>query len=66
MTHQPSMKEEEIKAKGDEILEILERDLVQHIKGVLKISANQDLSDKEAEVILAKIGKRLILKILSN
>ncbi len=57
---------EEVTQKGDEIIEILEVDLVKHIQQVLKLSTKVDLSYHDAEVILAKIGKKMILKIMAE
>ena len=60
------MEKEEIKQKGDEILEVLEKALIKHIQSLLKISASIEVSEKDAEVMLAKIGKKLLLKVLSS
>ena len=60
------MKEyKEIKDVGDELLVILEKALVERIQFLLE-KAGIKVSERDATVILAKIGKNAILKVLSG
>lgn len=60
------MNDEEIKQKGDELLEILQDDLIKHIQGLLEISTKIKVTKEEAKVMLAKIGKKLMLEIIKK
>lgn len=60
------MEKKELQEKSDELLDILESHLISHTKNVFKSSIGYEMTDREAETVLAKIGKRFLLKVLSR
>jgi hypothetical protein len=57
------MKDNNIKEKGSEIINLIEKDLVKRIKLILLETSNETISNKDAETILLKIGMKHLSKI---
>lgn len=48
---------------ANEILDILESNLVSYVKDVFKSTANYEITDQGAKVVLAKLGERYLIKL---
>ncbi len=60
------METKQLEKDANEVLDLLEKHFISYTKDVFKNTANYEMTDKEAEVVLAKLGKRFLLKVLNN